>query len=563
MRFRLHRYIVYLAVSAALGLVTPYLLKLVVDEVIGAGRASWLWPVVGVGVAVFGLKSWTRYRGKWGAQEVGQREWFELRNRIFEHLQGLGLEYHAGADVGDHVSRVQYDTFAWKTLWESVVPAAVEFAVGIGGTAVILLVLAPKLTLLAFIALPLAVLVGYIFRDKVYPLSKSIAEYRGDVYSSVYGGLSNVEEVKTYRGEDEFERRVRSAGEDLREAELELALHQTRLFPLVNFGIALVLLGTLGVGGQMVMSDAMSVGTLVAFYFYVSRSLGPMRQAPNIVFGWYRAKAARDRMDELLDLELAIDEPVRPTEVPEGVPEVEFRDVEFAYRNPEVVTRDEDDDAASSEPTVALDGVSLELPAEGRCAILGPSGSGKSTTGKLVARLFDPQSGAITADSTPLTQFAVDEWRSKVGFVGQQVGLIRGTIRENILFGLDDVGRERLDRALRVSGVDEILDEESEGLATEVGEGGAKLSGGQKKRVAMARALIREPAVLVADQFAADLEQRLCRRIFEAIRDEYDVSILYLGHRIPAGLEPEQAYWMEQGAITEYEFTGPRERSGA
>jgi ABC-type multidrug transport system fused ATPase/permease subunit len=291
-----------------------------------------------------------------------------------------------------------------------------------------------------------------------------------------------------------------------------------------------------------------------------------MRKAPNIVFGWYRAQAARDRLNELLDLELEIEEPKRPTEVPEGVPEIQFRDVEFAYRNPEVVTAEDSGDSEGedeAEPTVALDGVSFELGPEGRCAILGPSGSGKSTTGKLVARLFDPQAGAITAEATPLTQFAVAEWRSKVGFVGQEVGLIRGTIAENIQFGLDAVDGERLDRALRVSGVNEIVDEKPEGLETEVGEGGAKLSGGQKKRVAMARALVREPDVLVVDQFAADLEQRLCRRIFEAIREEYDVSILYLGHRIPAGLEPEDAYWMEHGAIEEYEFTGPRERSGA
>jgi ABC-type multidrug transport system fused ATPase/permease subunit len=547
----------HIAVASALGLVTPYLLKLVVDEVVGAGRATWLWPVVGVGVVVFALKSWTRYRGKWGAQKVAQNEWLRMRNRVFEHLQGLSLTYHASADVGDHVSRVQYDTYALKNLWESVVPSGVQFVVGMGGTAVILLALAPRLTLLAFVALPLAVLVGWIFRDKVYPLSRSIAEYRGDVYSSVYEGLSNVEDVKTYGGEGEFERRVEEAGEDLREAELELAHHRARLFPLVNFGIALVLLGTLGVGGQMVLEGAMSVGTLVAFYFYVSRSLGPMRRAPNIVFGWYRAKAAHDRLDELMDLEIAIDEPDEPLEVPAGVPRVGFRDVEFTYETPEPIRREDAPEAPDDEvladrgrrATTALDGVSFELGPGDRCVILGPSGSGKSTTGKLVARLFDPQGGAITAESTPLTRFDVEAWRSKIGFVGQEVGLIRGTIEENIVFGRESVAEEDLERALQVAAVDEILGRKMDGLETEVGEQGAKLSGGQRKRIALARALVRDPDILVVDQFAADIEQRLCREVFEAVRRDYEVSILYLGHRVPAGLAPDQVYWMEHGGL--------------
>ena len=320
----------------------------------------------------------------------------------------------------------------------------------------------------------------------------------------------------------------------------------------------MVLLGTLGIGGQMVLNDAMSVGTLVAFYFYVSRSLGPMRQAPGIVFGWYRAKAAHDRLEELFDLELTIDDPSRPAEVPDGVPQVAFSEVEFAYQHPSLPGDGDEEGAPAGEEAIALDGVNLEIAPGGRCVILGPSGSGKSTTGKLVARLFDPQAGAITADATPLPRFRLEEWRAKIGFVGQEVGLIRGTLRENIVFGLEEIDEAALERALEVAGVDPIVDEKPDGLATEVGEQGAKLSGGQRKRVALARALVRDPDILVVDQFAADIEQRLCREIFEAVRRDYEVSILYLGHRIPAGLEPDDVYWMEHGRLEPHEFTGPQ-----
>ena len=406
--------------------------------------------------------------------------------------------------------------------------------------------LAPKLTLLAFIAFPVAFTVAWIFRDKVKPLQDKIAEYRGRVYTTAFEGLSNTEAVKTYRAEDEFEKRVRAAGEELRDVETQLAAYRSRLLPTVNFGVSIVLISILGIGGEMALSGSISVGTLVAYYFYVSRSLGPVRQTPDLVFGWYRAKAAMERLEEILESEDELPEAKEPAAVPEGNPVIEFEQVEFSYR-----------DRATGEEFEALRGISFAIEPQERLVILGPSGSGKSTTGKLVPRLFDPDRGSVTADGTPLSRFEIDAWRSKIGYVGQEVSLFHGTIRDNVAFAIDEPDEAAFEKAVRVAAVDEMASEKTDGLETLVGEKGTKLSGGQRKRVAMARALLREPDILVVDQFAADIEQRLCRKIFEAIRREYDVSILYLGHRIPAGLEPDQVYWMEHGEIAEHEFTGP------
>jgi ABC-type multidrug transport system fused ATPase/permease subunit len=248
-----------------------------------------------------------------------------------------------------------------------------------------------------------------------------------------------------------------------------------------------------------------------------------------------------------------LEEADEPQEVPTGDLTVAFDDVHFSYRDRETGERFE-----------AVRGIGFELGPSDRVVILGPSGSGKSTTGKLIPRLFDPDRGEVTANGVSLKRLDLEAWRGRVGYIGQEVSLFHGTIRDNIVFGVDEPNEAELERAVRVAAVDEIAEEKADGLDALVGEKGGKLSGGQRKRVAMARALLRDPDILVVDQFAADIEQRLCRRVFEAIADEYDVSLLYVGHRVPAGLGCDRVYWMEHGGLQERteDFAAEAQRRG-
>ncbi|GEM_PF-2583827 len=525
--------ILTLAAASLLGLVSPYITKLVVDDVIRAGRPDLLWPYVGIGVAAYAGASVTQFWGKWRAAKMGEEFWLETRNRVFETLQDYALGYHQSGDVGDHVARAQFDTYSLKQLYTGVLPSVVDFAVGVLATAVILVVMAPKLTLLAFIALPALALTAWVFHDKVRPLSRESAEQRGKVYSALLESMSNIESVKVYGAESWFEDRIDEAGRKLKAAELEHTRYQSQLLPLVNFSVAIVVLLCLGVGGQMVMNDTLTLGTLVAFVFYVSRSLGPVRKAPSIVFGWYRAQVAQERLDALFEADAHLPKADDPVELDQGVPRIEYDDVTVRFG--------EDDDPA-------VDGVSMAIEPQDRIALTGPSGAGKSTTARLLPRLIDPDEGEVRAGGVPLPELAVKQWRSRVGTVGQEVALFHGTIRDNILFGLAEVpSDDAIERACHTSAVDEIVEGHADGLEFDVGEGGSKLSGGQRKRVALARALLRDPDVLVVDQLAADLEDELCQRIFERIEDNYDLSILYVGHRIPSGLNPKTVHRIQKG----------------
>lgn len=545
----------FVGLAELLGLVAPYLTKLVVDRVIIEQRADLLWPLVGAGLVLYLLGALARYAGRWQAYRTGERLWYRLRNEAFEHLQHLSLAYHASSDPGERVNQAHYDTRALRDVVTAFLPAAVQLLVGVTATGVLLLVLAPRLTALAFIALPMLVLTAWLYQGKVRPLSRRSSEAQANVAIELLQALSNVEALKVFAAEPWFRERVDRSGRELREIELEYHRHQARLVPGVNFSVALVLMLVLGFGGQMALAGTLSVGTLVAFVFYVSRSLGPVRRIPSLVFGLHRASASADRLDEVFDSRDALSRPDSPRSIPDGPVELHVDDVVVEFRNShspngDSPNGDSPDGDDSGERHRALDGISFQLPAGGRVALLGPSGAGKTTTSRLVPRLMDPTAGRVTAAGVPLDQLDLGAWRRRIGFVGQEVSLLRGSIRENITFGYEGpIGQGRLARAVQLAALDEVVDARPEGLDAPVGEAGAKLSGGQRKRVALARALLREPDILVVDQLAADLERDLCERIFRGIGEQMDVSILYVGHRLPQGFEPDETYFIERGRL--------------
>lgn len=539
----------------ALGIVAqlsaPYFFKLIIDEAIGGGDAGLLWGYAGLSAVALGLASFLGYLARWSGERVAAGYWLEMRDRAFRHVVGMPMARHGDLQAGELVARVQFDTYSLQSLYLSVFPATVELVVGSAVTVVAMLILAPEMTWVTLAALPLVGAIGWVFRDRVGPLTRRVARAQGAVYAGVTEGLNGLEALKTYDARGQFADQLYASGESLRDAQLGLARFQAMLFPLLNFAIALVLLGVLVVGGQMVIGGALSVGTLVAYYYYVSRSLGPIRGATGIVFGWHRATAAHARLEEIFSVQEDQHHAEPPAALPQAPAALEFQDVVFRYETRKALPQDGAGPSEEGEPRPVLNGVSFSMGAGQRVALLGPSGSGKSTLGKLVARLYDPQEGQISYGGVALRDFEASTWRSIIGYVGQEVFLFHGSIAENIRFGaLQAVGEAEVERCARIARVDEIAALKSEGLHAQVGEKGVQLSGGQRKRVGLARALVRRPRILVIDQLAADLEASLCRAIFEDLRREFpQMAILHVDHRVPAGFGPHEVFWMEGGKV--------------
>jgi len=552
-RTRLFVGLVYTAVAAVLALAIPYLLKLVVDDVILAGQLSWLPWILAGGFAIYILRGASRYFGQVKLAEVAEAWRKNLRDKTFAHAISQSLPFHAGGDVGDRISRVHYDAHQTANLVQSILPSATKLVVTLGGTVVILIVLAPWLSLLALLVVPAALIAGYLLRDTVRPLARAASEGNGAVYSAVFQGFDQIEGLKAYDGESTAVAEVDRAGESLARTNVDLAKARAILYPTLDVTLGLVILGVLGVGAYWATSpdSTLSVGTLAAYVFYVSRALGPMRNVPTMVFGYYRSREALTRIEELLEVEQSLPRTTAGAKLDDGTFDLVFDDVNFEYPPAIEAGHKRPDPSAIGAPERqnALDGASLEIPAGDRVAVLGPSGAGKTTLARLVPRLVDPVSGEVSADGIALSELDLDKWRRRVGYVGQRPFILEGTVRQNITVGLDNLTEEQIRWAAELADVNRILDRRDADLDLTVGRRGRQLSGGQARRVALARALVRRPDILVLDQLAADLGRDQCRRIFTAISGELELSILYVGHRVPGGLDPDHTLWMESGTI--------------
>lgn len=530
--------------SQLVGLATPYLIKLAIDEGISRADADLLWTLGAAGLILYTLGAITRFGGQWYVTLAGEDFWEGARDEVFQHVQTLSLATLATQRTGELVSRIYSDTFHIKQLATSVLPAITSLLVGVGGTAAILIWLDPRLALMAAIPLPVGWLMLHIFRRRVRPMSRARLETMAALHSSLHEGLAGIADIQALGAREIFARRVQDAGRALKEAELALASHRARLGPAVDLALSLVLLATLVIGGQYVIEGSLSVGTLVVFYFYVGRCLGPLRGVPGILYGWHGARAAAERIDTLLAMQPR--QPHTPSQhrPPAGPLRVRVESLAFAYPAPST--------ASPLRSPGVIDGLSLEIAPSEAVAILGPSGAGKSTTGRLLLNLFDPDEGRVILQGLDAREWPLAELRRRVGYVGQEIFLFDGSLRDNLFIAMSPEERRQaephLHAILKLAGLQNFVQAHPEGLDAPMGERGARLSGGQKKRVALARALLRDPDLVIIDQMATDLEESLNARIFSALRQK-KLTLIYLGHRVPAGLNPEHVFWMEGGCL--------------
>jgi ATP-binding cassette subfamily B multidrug efflux pump len=555
--YRRHVAIALAAIIAhsLLQLVPPYLTKLVIDTYIPAGNLSGLGIVAGLYLLTLAMSFALEYLQTWTMQLTGQRIMFDVRMQVFSHLQRLDLRFYDRNPVGRLMTRVTTDVDVLNELFTSGVVAAFGDVFTLVGIMAVLLWMDWQLALVAFSVLPLIALIAQWFRQNVRESYRVVRTWIARINAFLQERITGMATVQLFRREardfsafDEIDRAHRDANVDS-------IFYYAVFYPAIELVSALAASLILWYGGGRVVSDALTLGSLVAFLQYSQRFFRPisdMSEKFNVLQG---AMASSERIFALLDTPVEIASPAHDTPRHRGtepereelsVPQrlgvsvatgrIAFENVSFSY--------------VDGEPV--LKNVSFEVEPGQRVAIVGATGSGKTTIVNLLLRFYDVTQGRITIDGVDIRQMDLGTLRSLFGLVLQDVHLFSGTIAANVRLGHGEIDDDRIRRALTAVHAARFVDRMPNGLESPVAERGATLSVGQKQLLSFARALAFDPPVLILDEATSSVDTETEYLIRDALKVIMrGRTSLAIAHRLSTIQDMDRILVLHKGELRE------------
>ncbi|CAG0936548.1 putative ABC transporter ATP-binding protein [Thermoflexales bacterium] len=471
-------------------IINPQLIRWTIDQGIGTGDDSLLTLAVGGLLALILIKGvLTYYQGLW-TEVASQSVAYDLRNALQRKITELSFSFHDQAEAGDLLSRAIQDVERVRFLTGRAIFRIIESVFLMIITAGVMIWMNPQLGLLAVLSMPLLIMRSIHFGRIFRPLSLQIQKQLAVLTTRVEQNLRGVRVVKTFAQEEaEIERFAR---ENRKWYELSAlsAKMQSNHMPLLNLIANLSSVVILLYGGTLVINQALTLGELVAFTTYVAQIVTPVRYLGMVLPAITIAGASAERVFEILDTApLVTDEPDAPDLVVERG-EVVFENVAFAYGRQAGVLKD----------------ISFVAKPRQVIALLGATGSGKTSVVNLIPRFYDPTAGRITIDGRDIHTVSLNSLRSQIGMVLQETTLFAASIRENLAFGRPQATQLEIETAAKDAQAHEFIMQLPDGYDTEVGERGRTLSGGQKQRLAIARALLTDPRILILDDATSSVD---------------------------------------------------------
>ena len=503
-------------------------------DVLGDPKVQWL-------CAVLFLSTAASASSRYMLASVGLRVVAGLKQALFASLIKAPVTYFEDRASGDHTSRIMSDTKTVSQLVSREILHAVLAVLLLVGSAIVLFSLDVGLAAILFGVVGGAFLISLPVIVTLSKVSFGLQETTARLSARLTQVFSEIRLVKSFGSEALEQRRASAEVEQLFTLGRGAARVESALQPIITLAVTVSLIAILTYGGMRVAQGTLTPGTLTAFLIYIFAIVGPLAQLSSFFSQLSTARGASLRMAQVLRTPPEVgDARVSTTGAsipPKGSPRaLAFAGIRFAY-------------GASAAAILDIEGLRLE--AGSKTAIIGASGSGKSTLLALIERFYDPQAGRILYGGVDIQGFDLAEWRSRIGYVAQSTAMMAGTIRENILYGIETaVAPADLERALRLSHCDEFVARLADGLDTQIGEQGVKLSGGQRQRVAIARMFLRDPEILLLDEATSHLDEESEYFVVEGLHELMrGRTSIFVTHRLSAVERMDKIVMIDSGQV--------------
>lgn len=545
---------------SGLGVLNPLIVKIIIDDALPNRDLGLLTLLSLAMVGLAALIGLVAVGMRYLTSSIGEGLIYDLRVALFSHVQRLPIAFFTRTQTGALMSRLNTDVIGAQRAVTETTSGTLSVAADLIVTAVAMFALEPRLTLMSLLVLPLFVLPTKQVAKKLQALVQQRMERDASMNNQMterfhVGGALLVKLFGNYASES---KRFSGKAADVRDIGVKTAMYGRLLYLTFSVAAAIGTALVYWMGGRMVIQGTLETGTIVAFSLYLARLFGPITGLSNIPVEIKTALVSFNRVFEVLDFPSSIQQRMGAVDLVEPKGAVEFEDVWFRYPAgptvsiPSLEEGRTDSGTEEEENLWILKGLSFKIEPGQMVALVGPSGAGKSTISSLVPRLYDTTEGEVRLDGISVKDLTLQSLADAVGTVPQDVHLFHDTIRANLAYAKPEVTDEEIIEATKAAQIYDLIESLPDGLDTMVGERGYRLSGGEKQRLAIARLLLKDPAVVILDEATAHLDsesevliQRALGRVLEGR------SSLVIAHRLSTITSAHQILVINEGRIVE------------
>jgi ATP-binding cassette, subfamily B, bacterial len=550
-------FLMVIVVSAVIGVATPVLAGDVINEIKPNGSQRTIITlaliIAGLAVASALLSLVDRYF----SSRIGEGIIYDLRTRVYDHVQRMPVQFFTRAQTGALVSRLNNDVMGAQRAFTSTLSGVVSNIIQLVLTAVVMFKLNWQITALSLVLLPIFILPARRMGHRLAAITRESYELDARMNATMTErfGVAGALLVKLFARPDVEAARFADRAGRVREIGVQSAMYSRVFFAAMMLVASLAQALVYGLGGFYAIQGTIQAGTVVALAMLLTRLYGPITSLSNVRIDVMGALVSFDRVFEVLDLPPGIDEKPGAAELVKGASRIEFRDVHFRYPTAAEISLASLEDVSALDRQVTepvLRGVSFVVEPGQLVALVGSSGAGKSTTSMLVNRIYDVTSGAVLVGGVDVRDVTIQSLSDTIGVVTQDAHLFHETIGENLRYAKPDASDDELWAALRAAQVESTIRSLPDGLDTLVGERGYRFSGGEKQRIAIARLLLKAPSIVILDEATAHLDSESEAAVQQALSTALaGRTALVIAHRLATIREADQILVLDDGRIVQ------------